>query len=138
MNHKQNRVLRSCMPNCAIAWSKEILLRLCCALPFFAFFATFALLIYPNRSFLHHHRLVDNLANHLPAGFSAPLAIVSNWSFALFYVMAEMWGSLVTSLLFGVLPIGISDSLKSKLKVYTSTGSLHVYSLLNHLPLTPV
>jgi ATP/ADP translocase len=40
------------------------------------------------------------LATVLPAGFSAPLAIIRNWSFAVFYVMAEMWGSVVASLLF--------------------------------------
>ena len=68
--------------------------------PFLAFFSLFSLVIYPNRAFLHPHGLVDSLAALLPAGFSAPLAIIRNWSFALFYVMAEMWGSVVTSLLF--------------------------------------
>lgn len=69
-------------------------------IPFLAFFASFALFIYPNRAFLHPHALVDTLAAHLPANFAAPLSIVRNWSFALFYVMAEMWGSAVASLLF--------------------------------------
>ena len=71
-----------------------------CVYPFLAFFAMFALVIYPNRGLLHPHGIVDMLASHLPAGFSAPLAIIRNWSFALFYVMAEMWGSVVTSVLF--------------------------------------
>jgi hypothetical protein len=71
-----------------------------CVIPFLAFFSLFALVIYPNRGLLHPHAFVDTLATHLPAGFSAPLAIVRNWSFAVFYVMAEMWGSVVTSLLF--------------------------------------
>jgi AAA family ATP:ADP antiporter len=71
-----------------------------CVWPFLAFFSLFALVIYPNRTFLHPFGFCDMLASHLPAGFSAPLAIVRNWSFALFYVMAEMWGSVVASLLF--------------------------------------
>jgi len=71
-----------------------------CVIPFLLFFALFALVVYPNQAFLHPHGLVDLLANRLPAGFSAPLSILRNWSFALFYVMAEMWGSVVTSLLF--------------------------------------
>ena len=71
-----------------------------CVIPFLIFFASFALFMYPARGLIHPHGIVDALANHLPAGFSAPLAIVRNWSFALFYVMAEMWGSVVTSLLF--------------------------------------
>jgi AAA family ATP:ADP antiporter len=49
---------------------------------------------------LHPHVFVDKVAARLPVGFGAPLAIVRNWSFALFYVLAEMWGSVVTSLLF--------------------------------------
>ena len=52
--------------------------------PFLLFFAAFALFIYPNRAFMHPHALVDVLASHLPAGFAAPLAIVRNWSFAVF------------------------------------------------------
>lgn len=71
-----------------------------CVIPFLAFFSLFALVVYPNRAFLHPHGLVDMLATKLPLGFSAPLSIIRNWSFAVFYVMAEMWGSVVTSLLF--------------------------------------
>lgn len=71
-----------------------------CVIPFLIFFASFALFIYPNRTFLHPHGLVDALASRLPANFSAPLSILRNWSFAVFYVMAEMWGSVVASLLF--------------------------------------
>lgn len=71
-----------------------------CVVPFLTFFSLFALVIYPARGMLHPHAFVDILASKLPLGFSAPLAIVRNWSFALFYVMAEMWGSVVTSLLF--------------------------------------
>ena len=35
-----------------------------------------------------------------PKGFAGPIAIFRNWSFCLFYVMAELWGSVVVSLLF--------------------------------------
>jgi ATP/ADP translocase len=71
-----------------------------CVIPFLIFFAGFAWLIYPNRGFIHPHGMVDFLAASLPANFAAPLSIVRNWSFAVFYVMAEMWGSTVASLLF--------------------------------------
>jgi AAA family ATP:ADP antiporter len=69
-------------------------------IPFLMFFTAFAFFIYPNQAFLHPHALVDSLAAVLPANFGAPLSIIRNWSFALFYVMAEMWGSMVASLLF--------------------------------------
>jgi len=71
-----------------------------CVWPFLAFFSVFAIFLYPNRAILHPHAFCDMLSSFLPAGFSAPLAIIRNWSFAVFYVMAEMWGSVVASLLF--------------------------------------
>lgn len=71
-----------------------------CVWPFLGFFSLFALVLYPNRAVLHPHAFCDMLGSFLPAGFSAPLAIIRNWSFAVFYVMAEMWGSVVASLLF--------------------------------------
>jgi AAA family ATP:ADP antiporter len=71
-----------------------------CTIPFLIFFLAFAYVIFPNVGVLHPHAFVDKIALALPEGFSAPLAIVRNWSFAVFYVMAEMWGSVVASLLF--------------------------------------
>lgn len=71
-----------------------------CTVPFLIFFAAFAVAIYPNVHVLHPHAFVDSIAAILPAGFSAPLSIIRNWSYAVFYVMAEMWGSVVASLLF--------------------------------------
>lgn len=71
-----------------------------CTIPFLIFFGLFAFVIFPNVGALHPHAFVDKIAMALPEGFSAPLAIVRNWSFAVFYVMAEMWGSVVASLLF--------------------------------------
>lgn len=71
-----------------------------CTIPFLIFFAAFAFIIFPNVGMLHPHAWVDKIALALPEGFGAPLAIVRNWSYAVFYVMAEMWGSVVASLLF--------------------------------------
>lgn len=71
-----------------------------CTVPFLIYFGIFAWGIYPNVGVLHPHGFVDGIAAMLPAGFSAPLSIIRNWSFAMFYVMAEMWGSVVASLLF--------------------------------------
>jgi AAA family ATP:ADP antiporter len=68
--------------------------------PFLAFFAAFALLIYPNAALLHPTRFADALAAILPAGFAAPIAILRNWTYALFYTVAELWGSVVISVLF--------------------------------------
>ena len=68
--------------------------------PFLAFFASFAWIIYPLRNFLHPTALCDKLSLLLPLGFAAPIAVFRNWTFSLFYLLANMWGSVVVSLLF--------------------------------------
>nr|ABV25604.1 plastid ATP/ADP translocase [Prymnesium parvum] len=68
--------------------------------PFVAFFASFAWIIYPMRAVLHPTVLCDKLSLLLPLGFAAPIAVLRNWTFSVFYLLANMWGSVVVSLLF--------------------------------------
>lgn len=105
-----------------------------CVWPFLAFFSLFALIIYPNRSLLHPFGFCDMLASHLPAGFSAPLAIVRNWSFAAFYVMAEMWGSVVASLLFWGFANEVTTVDEAK-KYCTLLSNLHCFHCYCGIPL---
>ena len=67
--------------------------------PFLAFFGAFPL-IYQLRGALHPVGLATWLAARLPAGFAAPIAVLRNWTYSLFYLLANMWGSVVVSLLF--------------------------------------
>ena len=67
---------------------------------FLVFFALFALVLYPAKDFLHPTQLADSLQAALPAGFKGLVAIFRNWTFALFYIMSELWGSVAISLLF--------------------------------------
>jgi AAA family ATP:ADP antiporter len=67
---------------------------------FMAFFAFFAIVLFPNRDALHPTLVADRLQAFLPQGFSGLIAILRNWTFALFYVMSELWGSVALSLLF--------------------------------------
>ena len=69
-------------------------------MPFLAFFASFGAFIYPNRAILHPNVAADLLSKLLPAFFLPLIAIFRNWTYALFYVMAELWGSVVVSVLF--------------------------------------
>lgn len=71
-----------------------------CIIPFVLFFLAFGFFIYPNISVLHPIAFCTSLAAKLPPGFTAPIAILKNWTFALFYTLAELWGSVVVSLLF--------------------------------------
>jgi len=68
--------------------------------PFLAFFGCFAWLIYPICGMLHPVGFATWLAAALPAGFAAPIAVLQNWTYSLFYLLANMWGSVVVSLLF--------------------------------------
>lgn len=71
-----------------------------CILPFIAFFGTFAFVLYPLNNLIHPTALADSLLNFLGPSFLGPIAILRIWSFGLFYVMAELWGSVVVSVLF--------------------------------------
>merc|ERR1719240_1830761 len=67
---------------------------------FLAFYASFAWILYPNIALLHPSAFCDTLAATLPLAFKAPIALFRNWTFTLFYLFAELWGSVVLSLLF--------------------------------------
>ncbi|XWS20366.1 hypothetical protein CRYUN_Cryun31cG0095400 [Craigia yunnanensis] len=68
--------------------------------PFIAFFGAFGFLMYPLSNYIHPEALADKLLAVLGPRFLGPLAIMRIWSFCLFYVMAELWGSVVVSVLF--------------------------------------
>ncbi|KAL0354752.1 UNVERIFIED_CONTAM: Plastidic ATP/ADP-transporter [Sesamum radiatum] len=69
-------------------------------LPFIGFFGAFGFVLYPLSQYFHPTALADKLLNVLGPRFLGPLAILRIWSFCLFYVMAELWGSVVISVLF--------------------------------------
>ncbi len=68
--------------------------------PFLVFFAAFVYIFYPNREMLHPTTSADYLQSILPQGLSGLVACYRNWTFSLFYVLAELWGSAVLSLMF--------------------------------------
>lgn len=51
-----------------------------------------------------------------------PIAILRNWTFCLFYVMAELWGSVVVSLLFW----GFANQVRCMLLCVCASRSMHV------------
>lgn len=72
--------------------------------PFIVFFGLFAAIIYPNLDALHASaETIANMQGALPEklkGLTDPIAACGNWSYSLFYVLAEIWGSAILSLLF--------------------------------------
>lgn len=68
--------------------------------PFIVFFALFAFVLYPWHEYLHLDGLAETMTATLPSGLKGFIAMCRNWTFSLFYVFAELWGSVVLSLLF--------------------------------------
>lgn len=67
---------------------------------FVGFFAIFAFVLYPFQNFIHPHQLADALQSYLPEGAQGLIAMLRNWSFTLFYVMSELWGTTIMTVLF--------------------------------------
>lgn len=67
---------------------------------FLFFFCAFAFVFFPNQDLLHPHLTADYLESILPLGFRGFIAMFRNWSFTIFYVVCELWGSMVLSVLF--------------------------------------
>eukprot|EP00210_Caulerpa_lentillifera_P004625 g4411.t1 len=60
----------------------------------------FCFVIYPNHQFLHLNALADSLTRILPTGLQGGIGMIRNWTFTLFYCLAELWGDVGLSLLF--------------------------------------
>lgn len=67
---------------------------------FLGFFLLFTFFLYPNREGLHPHELSDKLQAILPQGFGGLIAIFRNWTFTTFYIMSEMWSTMIMTVLF--------------------------------------
>lgn len=71
-----------------------------CIIPFILFFGAFAFVIYPNKALLHPSaETVQALQQSIPV-LRFIFALWGAWSYSIFYIMAELWGSVVVSLLF--------------------------------------
>lgn len=68
--------------------------------PFLVFFGLFVTVLYPNRAFLHPTTSADYLQSILPAGASGLISCYRDWTLSLFYILSELWGSAVLSLMF--------------------------------------
>jgi AAA family ATP:ADP antiporter len=69
-------------------------------IPFIIFFGLFAFVMYPARDALLPTESAEALRAYLPGGWTGLAAAYHNWMYSLFYILAELWGSVVLSLLF--------------------------------------
>lgn len=67
---------------------------------FLFMFGMFAFVIYPMHDSLHPYEMAKQAEAALPAGFRGLIAMCCNWSFTCFYVLCELWGSAILSVMF--------------------------------------
>lgn len=67
---------------------------------FLAYFLLFAFYLHPNSEQFHLDAFGNWLSSVLPQGFQGFIALVRNWTFTSFYVISELWASIVLSVLF--------------------------------------
>lgn len=67
---------------------------------FLGFFLIFTFFLFPAQEYIHPNGLADKIQAALPEGFKGLIAMFRNWSFTLFYVMSELWGTAILSVLF--------------------------------------
>lgn len=89
--------------------------------PFLIFFTLFVYVLYPNREMLHPNEAANYLESVLPLGLHGLVACFRNWTFSLFYILAELWGSAVLSLMFWGFANDITRVTESK-RFYTLFG----------------
>jgi AAA family ATP:ADP antiporter len=67
---------------------------------FLSCFVLFAFVLYPARDFLHPHETADKLEAILPIGFKGLISMFRHWTLTGFYVMCELWASIILNVIF--------------------------------------
>jgi AAA family ATP:ADP antiporter len=111
---------------CDILKPKNVFYTVACF--FLAYFALFAFVLYPNPELVHPDpEMIENLALKYP-NFKWFVRIFGKWSFASFYVISELWGSMMLSLLFWQFANQITKTEEAK-RFYSMFGLIANLSL---------
>ena len=109
-----------------------------CVSVFIAFFVVFALLLNPYRDLFHfsYEWLVSMQEAYPPLTYF--FAIIAYWSYALFYVASELWGTYMLSVLFWQFANETTspDQSKRYYPLYVLVGNvalLALYPVINHI-----
>ncbi len=96
---------------------------------FIAYFALFALVLYPHPDAFHpSNETIESLASAYPNA-QWFIRIIGKWTFASFYVAAEMWGSMMLTLLFWQFANQITKTNEAK-RFYSMFGLIGNVALL--------
>ncbi len=66
---------------------------------FIVFFVLFTFVLYPYQNELHPHKFADKIQSYLPIGCQGLVAMFRNWTFTAYYVMSEMWSTIIMTVL---------------------------------------
>lgn len=95
---------------------------------FLAYFVLFTFVLYPYPELVHPNpKTIDALSNEYP-NFKWFIRVIGQWSFAIFYAMSELWGSMMLSLLFWQFANQITKTEEAK-RFYSMFGMLANLSL---------
>ena len=86
-------------------------------LPFLGFFTAFAFLIYPYKEMLHMSIESINQYQAAYPNLHWLIPVIGNWSFSLFYILSELWGSVILSMLFWQFANEITKLLKQNVSM---------------------
>lgn len=96
---------------------------------FLGFFVLFGLVIYPLTEYFHmSYETISNLQTTMPRLYWV-WPIIGNWSYAVFYILSELWGSVVLSALFWQFANEITKISEAK-RFYSLFGFVGNFGLL--------
>jgi AAA family ATP:ADP antiporter len=99
------------------------------ALPFLIFFGLYPYFIYPHVNTIHMSlESIQGLQDAYPM-FKWMIPLVGNWTYTLFYILSELWGSAVLSLLFWQFANSITPIKEAK-RFYGMFGFVGNFGLL--------
>ncbi len=96
---------------------------------FMAFYAIFLLFLYPNRAVIHaNEATVRAMQASWPPFFYWIIPCLTNWSFTLFYVLSELWGTMAISSLFWqfAYEVTMKNEVKRFFGLYAIVGNIGV------------
>lgn len=99
------------------------------ALPFLVFFGCYPYLIYPHVSWIHMSIDTIHQYQELYPNIRWIIPLVGNWTYTLFYILSELWGSAVLSLLFWQFANAITP-VKEARRFYGMFGFIGNFGLL--------
>jgi AAA family ATP:ADP antiporter len=88
---------------------------------FLIFFLLFTFFLYPYRERLHPVSFADTLDNTWPLGCHGIIAMIRNWTYTLYYIMSEMWSTIIMTVLFWGFANEVS-SIKEAKRFYAVLG----------------